>query len=741
MKYIRLMLLSALCLAFLGSCAGFGPRSPAHMGKKASTVVQGSRGDGTEGDFKPGPRFAEELKQKVALEYWALEGKEKEIPITLNAEVRASVEFLLNDARRFMVRSLGRSGKYKDMMVRVLKEKGLPPDLVYLVLIESGFRVNAVSPASAGGLWQFIPATGRRYGLRIDDFQDERMHPEKATLAAAEYLSELYKMFGSWNLAVAAYNCGEGKIDKGLKKFNADNFWDLAREEDFLRDETRKYVPRFLAAVIIAKEPEQYGLTNIEYDKPDELDEVVLPTATDLDLVARLCGIKESRVRELNPHLKRWCTPLFDQNYPLRLPKGAGEKFKAKYARLPAKDRLKVSVHTVQSGESLKKIATVYELSGKTLMRFNKLRSARLKKGQKIKLPVDPKVYQARIKDYQTRVAAERKKLEKTGRRVVYTIKPGDNPWLIAQRFDIYWKDIAVWNDIKDVKKMMPGDEIVLYLGDAPAPKKAQTAKAEEPKKKAAAKKMETAEKKKPAPPQKKDGIARPAAYTVREGDNLWRISLRFKVNPEKLRAVNGLKDNRLSIGQALKIAAAAGIDTARTKAAPTEPVAAKPTATQPKAEKPAPKVEEASLPGKKELKPAPAASKGTYVVQKDDTVWRLSLRFKVKPEALRAANNLKDNKIKPGQVLKLPGFKDASTKPAQTAALKKEPSKKPVAKSGKAAGKMGKAVSYTVRSGDTLWNISLRFKVKPEQIRSWNSLQGNKIKPGDVLTIKKNAG
>lgn len=683
------------------------------MGRQASNVVNNSRGDDSDAGFKPGPQFSEELRDKVASEYRALEGKDKEIPVTLNNEVKAGIEYFLTDARRFMIRSIGRSHKYVPMMQKILRKNDLPPDLAYLVLIESGYRVDAISPAGAGGLWQFIPATGRRYGLKINDWVDERMHPEKATHAAAGYLKDLYGMFNSWNLAAAGYNCGEGKVIRCMKKYKVKDFWELAELETCLRDETKQYVPKFLAAMIIAKDPKSYGLTGIEPQKPDEFDEVMIPTATDLNLIAKLAGTKESVIRDLNPYLKLWATPLNELNYTVRVPKGSGHKFRAAYAKVNPRKRLKTSVHTVQSNESLKTIAKVYKLSPSTLKTYNKLNSNRLKKGQKIKLPVDPVVYNARQKEYQSRMAAERRKLEKIGNRMVYTVRSGDNPWLIAKRFDIHWKDIAVWNDIADVKKIMPGDELVLFLG--PGPKVSQSSKKTAAKKKDSKKtaKAETSSKKTAA----KAEVERPQFYKVQNGDTLWKISLRFKVKPEKISELNGLKGNRIKPGQMLKISAAASAPAASSNSKKT---AAKKV-----------KVDDKEMPGLKKVskKDLVGGKSQSYTVKKDDTLWKISQKYKISTEKIRAANGMSGNALKPGQVLKIP---------SGAAAVASASSSTKTAKKDKPAKKKSSHVSYKVQNGDTLWKIAQRFKVKPSEIRSWNEMKDNKIKPGDILTIKK---
>jgi membrane-bound lytic murein transglycosylase D len=731
------------CLLILASCSGLVQRAPVHMGERASSVVKECRSE----TYRPGAQFPEHLRDKIAAEYWALEGPNARIPVELNDEVKGAIDYLLTEAPRFMTRSLGRSQKYMPMIQGTFRKKGLPADLAYLALIESGYQVSVISPAGAGGIWQFIPGTARRYGLIVDEFVDERFHPEKATEAAADYLKELHQMFGTWPLATAAYNCGEGKIDKGLKRYKAETFWDLQKQEGFLRDETRGYVPKFLAAIIIAKDPAKYGITGIVAEKPDEFDEVQVAHPTDLDVIARLTGTKVSVIEDLNPHLKLWCTPLFQRNYPVKVPKGTAEKFYTQYAKLKPEDCMKTTVHTVQSGENLKKIAALYQLSGGTLKRYNKLRSVYLRSGQKIKLPVDKKVYAARIKEYQARLAAERRALEKSGNRIVYKVRSGDNPWLIAKRFDIHWKDIAVWNDIKDVRKLMPGDELVLYLGPSPQPATSTKTASKTDKKESAAKEKSKETRVASIESDQRVGVAgegcdlpgkKPLAataqvsanvqqstYTVESGDSLWSIARKLNVTVDSLRKANGLEGNRLKIGQVLKVPGAA-------PAKKPEKIKAKEEEIVRVAEKSEP-AKEASKPVAP-IKPVKAATStvggSVHTVEQDETVWRISQKYGVTPEVIRAVNNMKDNSIKPGQVLNIPA--------KGTVTVKTDDSPKKDVSHKADAGQKTTKVAYTVKNGDTLWKISQRFKVNPEQIREWNSMKDNSIKPGDVLTIHK---
>ncbi len=726
-KYFRVLMIPALCLPFLTSCAGLQPKpqeGPSVIGSQAKAVVQGCRTQEEAEGFKPGPQFIEELRDKVASELSALEGRRLTIPLTFNDDVAAAIQDLAGKKSGFMARSLARSGRYMPMIREVLREKGLPEDLAYLALIESGYRCEAYSHAHAAGMWQFIAPTGRRYGLRVDDWVDERLHPEKSTRAAADYLADLHEMFGSWYLAAAAYNAGEGKILKGLKKYNATDFWEIA-QEDFLRDETKNYVPKFLAAVIIAKDPARYGLTGIVPESPELSDEVILPQAADISVIARLAGVKPETIKELNPHLKQWCTPLDEKNYPVRIPKGTATAFISRYAALKPNERLASSTHTVEWGETLSSIGKVYGLSASTIKKFNGLRSTSLRKGQVLKLPVGADEYTARKQAYYASIKKEREKAARDGNKLVYTIKPGDNPWLIAKRYELSWKDIAAWNDIKDVKRMKPGQKLVLYLQpqNVPAAKVAGL----------------SANTRTQASPQPADkSVASGAtAYTVQAGDSVSVIAARFNVSSDQIRAWNGLKKDFLRVGQVLKVAPAA--HTAQKTSEP-DPVPAPLTSASAKAEKKVQTAENNS------------ASPLWHTVEADETLWRISMRYKVDLEELRRLNNLKSNAIRTGQKIRLRTGEETTKTAAAVQASKAAPTRmdkqaaspEPKLRKLDALALAGandgiqsrKPVTYTVQKDDSLWKIARRFDVETSQIKAWNSMSGDSIKPGDVLHI-----
>jgi len=241
--------------------------------------------------------------------------------------------------RSFFTGALSRSGRYVPRMETILEKEGVPHELAYLPLIESGFREHAVSRAGAVGPWQLIPGTGRRYGLRIDRYVDERRDPVKSTQAAARYLKDLHDMFGDWHLSLAAYNTGEGNITRILEKGHTGDFWEIC-DQGYLHQETEDYVPEFLAALQIAETPEAYGF-EASAQQPLHYDLVKVKRPLQLDTVARLCGSSPGEIKELNPALHRGVIP--PQGYAVRLPKGTKETFEVALASYvpPPQPRLK----------------------------------------------------------------------------------------------------------------------------------------------------------------------------------------------------------------------------------------------------------------------------------------------------------------------------------------------------------------------------------------------------------------
>ncbi len=338
------------------------------------------------------------LIELYASRYTAVNGNHKAIPLTMDEHVKYEINQFQTVERDFFINSSRRSRRYIDKIVKELNEAGLPPELAWLPLVESGFKVNALSPARALGLWQFIPSTGYKFGLKRDDWIDERLDPEKSTSAAIAYLQELHRMFGDWTTVLAAYNSGEGnvlRVIRGQRINYLDNFWDLYER---LPRETARYVPRFLATLHILKDPGQYGFDLRETEEPLPFEVVTIEKQVRLDAIAKELGISEALLSDLNPELRLNVTP--PTPYSLRIPPAMSEALLASLHRIPEWSHVRTSLasyiyHHVTKGETLSSVAIKYRTTVAAISKANDLRSSQfIKIGQRLKIPLsDGKVY------------------------------------------------------------------------------------------------------------------------------------------------------------------------------------------------------------------------------------------------------------------------------------------------------------------------------------------------------------
>jgi membrane-bound lytic murein transglycosylase D len=387
-----------------------------------------------------------------------------DIPITINSKVEYFLNVFQTSGRGWFGKWLSRSERYLPMMKEVLRKNSLPEDLVYLAMIESGFSPHANSPANAVGPWQFIAGTGKRYSLRIDQWVDERRDPLKSTVAAALYLKELYSLFNkNWYLAAAGYNAGENKILRAIDMYNSTDFWELA-EGSYLKRETKDYVPKLLAAAIVAKDPAKYGFADVAYLPPIEFDTVAIPSRTDLDLVARLTGVSYETIKELNPALRKWCTPPGYSQYELNLPKGTKRIFLDAYQRIPVEERYTERVvytsYRAKKGDSLASIARRFGADPGEVSAINNLKHSRKLRGKLLKVPMNPNCFPAVVARSDS--PPEKKKKDNKPLVQYYTIKHGDTLTSVARRFNVTTKIIAVWNNLKPKGILMPGKKIIV---------------------------------------------------------------------------------------------------------------------------------------------------------------------------------------------------------------------------------------------------------------------------------------
>ena len=317
---------------------------------------------------------------------------------------------------------LQRSGEYVELMKDILKAYNIPEDIAFLPLIESGFNPNAYSVARAVGPWQFIASTAKKYGLTIDWWRDERKDPVKSTAAAANYLKDLYDMFGSWNLAMAAYNAGEGKILNALNRSKSDDYWALLNTRH-IKKETKEYVPRFIAAKLIAANPRYYGFDDLVYRAPFEYDEVVLGSPIDLDVAARCAETSVDAIKDLNPEIRRWSTPANVRPYTLRIPFGKKAVFLTNLENIPEEERFSVARYTVKKGDTIKKISNKTEIPASVILELNDDDGGmkHLKAGETIYLPPkdkfhldrDDRLGKRKVLKHRYRHAARKKQVRK----------------------------------------------------------------------------------------------------------------------------------------------------------------------------------------------------------------------------------------------------------------------------------------------------------------------------------------
>lgn len=379
-----------------------------------------------------------------------------DLPLTLNSQVEYFIKQFQGRSKASFARWLSRSTRYLPMMKAVLRKEGLPEDLVYVAMIESGFTLHARSVASAVGPWQFMSATGRRYSLRIDQWIDERRDPVKATMAAAMYLKDLSNMFnGDWYLATAGYNAGENKIFRAIDKYDTSDFWELTKGS-YLKRETKDYVPKLLAAAIVAKDPARYGFSEVVAIPQVEYDTVTLPGRTDLELVARLTGTTYQSIRELNPALRHWTTPPNYPDFELHIPKGTKARFEAEYAKIPEQERYSekslYTRYTASRKDNLRSVARRFSISAGELAELNGLGRKERVAGKTLIVPVRQTV------DF----AQEGKQPSKQAEIRYYTVRKGDTLIRLARRFKVSTKLLASWNNLKGKMTLAPGKRLII---------------------------------------------------------------------------------------------------------------------------------------------------------------------------------------------------------------------------------------------------------------------------------------
>ena len=553
------------------------------------------------------------------------------VPMTVNRLVENSIQYLLRTPEKHLHHWLSRAETYFPMVEEIFAEEGVPDELKYLAMIESGLNPRARSWAKASGMWQFIAATGRAYGLNVNSWVDERRDPEKATRAAARHLNDLYKMFGDWHLALAGYNYSPGKLRRHIRRVESQTgrkatFWDVY---PYIPRETRNYVPMFIAASLVASNPQAFNVAPVTPGPRYAYDYVPIHGMLSLDEVAEMAGTATTTLQALNPELRRSTLPPTDGPYYLRLPLGTYDQFAAAYAALPESARQPATEHVVRRGESLGKIANRYGVTVASLKRKNGLRKNTIHPGQRLVVPMgtyegtplpiaDAQPISVQYGTRSQRPIAMPDRVEvnvsppvtrasntvntsnttsrvRSGTRVVYTVRRGDTIGEIAEKYNVRTSQIRSWNNIRG-SRINVGQKLTLYVPNRGSSNTASSPAANTTTQAATAAVPERAK----------------TTYKVRRGDTLGEIASRHGVSINDLRQWNGIRGSRIRTGQRLTIYTNPGSSA--------------------------------------------GASVTTYTVRRGDTLSEIASRHGVSIANLKRWNNLSNNRIRVGQRLEIRG-------------------------------------------------------------------------------------
>ena len=436
---------------------------------------------------------------------------------TDNPAVLTYVQLFQTKLHDWFERALTRGGPYIPRMKEIFKDEGVPPSLVYLAIVESAFNPDAVSRARAVGMWQFIKGTAIRYDLKVDFWEDQRRDPEAAARAAARYLKDLYGMFNDWQMALAAYNCGEGKIQSYMERRPDSTFWKL-RDTRFLRRETREYVPAILAAILLASNPKAYGFTPPAPDPPPSTAMVTVDEATDLRVIAKCAQVPIETIQALNPSLNRLMTP--PGPFELRIPASHLDGFMARLKAVPSDERIAVAMHRVMRGDSLRRIAAHYKVSTEAIRLANRMPTWRVHPGETLVIPLgsaasDPELY------------AQSRSRGSTGARV-YRVRSGDSLASISRRTAVPIDRLRELNNLSS-NLLHPGQRLVLAEGGA----------ARRASSRGRSRTLESRER----------------VHHVRQGDTLWDLARRYGTSVDRICRANRISpSHRLKLGDSLLI-------------------------------------------------------------------------------------------------------------------------------------------------------------------------------------------
>lgn len=445
-----------------------------------------------------------------------------DLPIVMNDRVKKSIIYYQTVARDAFMKFLVRSHRYKKMMIEIIDSYGLPHDLVYLSMVESGYNPRAYSWARASGLWQFISSTGRHYKLNRSWWYDERRDPIKSTHAACQFLGDLYKQFGCWELAMAAYNGGPGRVSRTIKKQKTIDFWKMR-----LKRQTMDYVPLIMAATIIAKDPSKYGFNDIEFEPEITWDVIDIDKCLELSVVAKAVGCKVSEIKDLNPELLRKYTPPNTKSYSLKIPKGTKTKFLAAYDDLPSPKETSWVRHDIRGGETISTIAARYGVSQYAILEANNLsRRSTIYAGKQLIVPVPM--------DRNYSSSSRKSSREYSAKNSIYSVRSGDTMWDIARAFGTSVEAIRGINYIERGSRIYVGQKLKIPTN---------------------AKKLGSSNYASKSSENKVTSSGSKNDHKVRKGDTLWDIARIYGTTTSAIRRLNGLgRSSRIYPGQVLAV-------------------------------------------------------------------------------------------------------------------------------------------------------------------------------------------
>jgi membrane-bound lytic murein transglycosylase D len=414
------------------------------------------------GELAVGEEPVSEEERRVAQE--AVREEHNDLAVDLNDAVVDCIQLYQGRLRDWFTAALERGGRYLPRIREVFRAEGIPQDLAYVALVESAFKTSAFSRAKARGVWQFISATGKRYGLQQDWWVDERSNPDKATHAAAKYLKELYEMFGDWNLALAGYNAGEGKVLHGINRYGTSDYWRLRNTRAFRR-ETKNYVPMIHAAIVVAKAPEKYGFT-VSPESPAEFEVVPIKYAVDLRTVAECADTTLDIVQQLNPELRRLATPA-DRSFDLNVPAGKGQALLACLDKIPADQRVRFRTHVVARGQTLASISRRYGVRMADIAQANGISlKKRLSRGTELIIPIETThaapVRRAAVGAGTVVHARAEVPAPVHQTRVSYRVKRGDTLVSIASQYGTTVRELRNWNRLHG-SQIVAGARLTIY--------------------------------------------------------------------------------------------------------------------------------------------------------------------------------------------------------------------------------------------------------------------------------------